>query len=80
MRSELTPLSLFNFFLHVVQHGGGRAFKTLQWLVRSTDEERTLMGAIVVEEKATISRHLKSCALERDIPIMVSSFYIYFRF
>ncbi|GAU48384.1 hypothetical protein TSUD_118100 [Trifolium subterraneum] len=58
------------FFLHVPQHGGGRAFKTLQWLVRSTHEERTLMGVIVVEEKATISRHLKSCAMERDIPIM----------
>jgi hypothetical protein len=65
------------FFLHVAQHGGGRAFKTLQWLVRSTDEERTLMGAIVVEEKATMSRHLKSCALERDIPIMVSSIYMF---
>ncbi|GAU28230.1 hypothetical protein TSUD_118370 [Trifolium subterraneum] len=58
------------------KHGGGRAFKTLQWLVRSTDEERTLMGVIVVEEKATISRHLKSCAMERDIPIMTSSWII----
>ncbi|XP_058721575.1 uncharacterized protein LOC131593247 isoform X2 [Vicia villosa] len=63
-------------FACIIKHGGGRAFKTLQWLVRSTDEERTLMGAIVVEEKATISRHLKSCALERDIPIMTSSWII----
>ncbi|KAK2439981.1 hypothetical protein QL285_011444 [Trifolium repens] len=63
-------------FACIIKHGGGRAFKTLQWLVRSTDEERTLMGAIVVEEKATMSRHLKSCALERDIPIMTSSWVI----
>ncbi|CAL5201390.1 unnamed protein product [Lathyrus oleraceus] len=63
-------------FACIIKHGGGRAFKTLQWLVRSTDEESTLMGAIVVEEKATISRHLKSCALERNIPIMTSSWII----
>lgn len=50
-------------------------FKTLQWLVRSTDEQRTSVGVIVIEDKATISRHLKHCALERAIPTMVSSKY-----
>lgn len=62
-------------FVHVcvAQHGGGHVFKTLQGLEWSTDEERTLVGAIVVEDKATISRHLKHCAKERNIPIMVIS-------
>lgn len=59
-----------------MQHGGGQVFKTLQWLVQSIDEERTLVGAIVVEDKATISRHLKQCGKERNIPIMVSSYII----
>ncbi|KAL2337242.1 hypothetical protein Fmac_011688 [Flemingia macrophylla] len=60
----------------IIKHGGGQVFKTLQWLVRSSDEERTLVGAIVVEQKATISRHLKQCAKERNIPIMPSSWII----
>ncbi|KAK7271509.1 hypothetical protein RJT34_27471 [Clitoria ternatea] len=54
----------------IIKHGGGQVFKTLQWLVRSTDEERTLVGVIVVEDKTTISRHLKQCAKERNIPMV----------
>ncbi|KAJ1432601.1 BRCT domain, partial [Sesbania bispinosa] len=54
----------------IIKHGGGQVFKTLQWLIRSTDEERTLVGAIVVEDKTKISRHLKYCALEQHIPMM----------
>ncbi|TKY49776.1 BRCA1-associated RING domain protein 1 [Spatholobus suberectus] len=60
----------------IIKHGGGQVFKTLQWLVRSSDEERTLVGTIVVEDKATISRHLKHCAKERNIPMMPSSWII----
>ncbi|XP_004514094.1 uncharacterized protein [Cicer arietinum] len=63
-------------FACIIKHGDGRTFKTLQWLVRSINEERSLVGAIVVEEKASISRHLKSCALELDIPIVPSSWII----
>ncbi|KAG4387044.1 hypothetical protein AAZX31_11G151300 [Glycine max] len=60
----------------IIKHGGGHVFKTLQGLEWSTDEERTLVGAIVVEDKATISRHLKHCAKERNIPIMPFSWII----
>ncbi|KAK7260696.1 hypothetical protein RIF29_26955 [Crotalaria pallida] len=60
----------------IIKHGGGQVFKTLQWLVRSTDDTRTSIGAIVVEDKSTISRHLARCALERGIPIMPSSWII----
>jgi len=58
--------------MFVLQHGDGHVFKTLQGLVRIIDEERTLVEAIVIEDKAAISRHLKHCAKERNIPIMVS--------
>ncbi|XP_027342886.1 uncharacterized protein LOC113855442 [Abrus precatorius] len=60
----------------IIKHGGGKVFKTLQGLVRSADEERTMVGAIVVEEKTTISRHLKYCAKERNIPMMPCSWII----
>ncbi|XP_057458592.1 uncharacterized protein LOC130749280 [Lotus japonicus] len=60
----------------IIKHGGGQVFKTLQWLVRSTDEQRTSVGVIVIEDKATISRHLKHCALERAIPTMPCSWII----
>ncbi|KAK7401383.1 hypothetical protein VNO78_12813 [Psophocarpus tetragonolobus] len=60
----------------IIKFGGGHTFKNLQGLVRSTDEERTLVGAIVVEDKATISRHLKHYAKERNIPVMPSSWII----
>nr|KYP59070.1 hypothetical protein KK1_014498 [Cajanus cajan] len=61
----------------IIKHGGGQVFKTLQWLGRSSDEKSTLVGAIVVEDKATTSRHLKHCAKEQNIPMMVSSDYIF---
>ncbi|CAJ1958791.1 unnamed protein product [Sphenostylis stenocarpa] len=60
----------------IIKHGGGHVFKTLHGLLRNIDEERTLVEAIVVEDKATISRHLKHCAKERDIPMMPFSWII----
>lgn len=66
------PLFISLLFFCVGQHGGGQVFKTLQWLVRSIDEERISVGALVAEDKPCISRHLKYCASERGIPIMVS--------
>lgn len=59
----------------MAQHGGGQVFKTLQRLVRSTDGKRTLEAVIVAEDNTTISRHLKHCALEGGIPVMVSRKY-----
>ncbi|KAL9321703.1 hypothetical protein ACSQ67_009756 [Phaseolus vulgaris] len=60
----------------IIKHGGGHVFKTLQGLVRTIDEERTLVAAIVIEDKAAISRHLKHCAKERNIPMMPFSWII----
>ncbi|KAK4285312.1 hypothetical protein QN277_002025 [Acacia crassicarpa] len=54
----------------IIKHGGGQVYKTLQWLVRSIDKGRVSGGAIIVKDKPSISRHLKSCALEKEIPIM----------
>ncbi|KAI8546019.1 hypothetical protein RHMOL_Rhmol07G0083100 [Rhododendron molle] len=55
----------------VVQHGGGLVFKTLQWLVQNLDSNKISVGAIVAEDENRASRHLKYCATERKIPIMV---------
>ncbi|XP_047148508.1 uncharacterized protein LOC124820789 isoform X1 [Vigna umbellata] len=60
----------------IIKHGGGHVFKTLQGLVRIIEEEGTWFEAIVVEDKATISRHLKHCAQERNIPMMPFSWII----
>ncbi|KAF7824768.1 putative BRCT domain-containing protein [Senna tora] len=60
----------------IIKHSGAQVFKTLQWLVRSIDEERISVGALVAEDKPCISRHLKYCASERGIPIMPSSWII----
>nr|XP_025624799.1 uncharacterized protein LOC112716944 isoform X1 [Arachis hypogaea] len=72
--------SFCNKLASVIKHGGGQVFKTLQQLVRSIDEKRTLVAAIVAEDKTTISRHLKHCALEGGIPIMVSTKYAFSNF
>lgn len=48
-------------------------FKTLQWLVQSLDNEKIFVGAIIAEDESRVSRHLKHCASEREIPMMVSS-------
>jgi len=68
----MSTFSKMSIRMFVFQHGGGHVFKTLQGLVRIIDEEGTWVEAIVVEDKATISRHLKHCAQERNIPMMVS--------
>ncbi|XP_019447465.1 PREDICTED: uncharacterized protein LOC109350671 isoform X2 [Lupinus angustifolius] len=60
----------------IIKHGGGKVFKTLQWLLPSTDDKRISVRVIVVEDKSRISRHLSYCALEQDIPIMPSSWII----
>ncbi|MED6169339.1 hypothetical protein PIB30_020471 [Stylosanthes scabra] len=62
--------SFCNKLASVIKHGGGQVFKTLQQLVRSIDEKRTLVAALVAEDNTLISRHLKHCAMEGGIPIM----------
>lgn len=54
----------------VIKHGGGLVFKTFHWLVKTLDCKKVSVGAIVVEDETGISRHLKQCALEQNIPMM----------
>lgn len=54
-----------------MQHGGGQVFKTIQRLMLDLGKEKISWGAIVSEDKNT-SRHLRHCAAEQRIPIMVS--------
>lgn len=52
-------------------------FKTLQRLFQSLEDENVSMGAVVAEDESRALRHLKLCASERKIPMMVgySSFF-----
>ncbi|RVW96967.1 hypothetical protein CK203_032339 [Vitis vinifera] len=56
----------------VLKHGGGQVFKTLQCLVQSLDTESISVGAIVAEDESRASRHLRLCASERKIPMMLT--------
>ena len=67
------------FFMLVLKHGGGQVFKTLQCLVQSLDTESISVGAIVAEDESRASRHLRLCASERKIPMMVSTCYYHCR-
>ena len=49
-------------------------FKTLHRLFQSLDTEAISVGAVVAEDESRASRHLRHCASERKIPMMVSSF------
>lgn len=63
----------------VWKHGGGQVSKTLQCLVQSLDNEKVSVGAIVAEDERRASRHLRLCASERKIPMMVSLCYYHCR-
>ena len=47
--------------------------KTLQSLVQSLDTESISVGVIIAEDESRVSRHLRVCASERKIPMMVST-------
>lgn len=47
-------------------------FRTLRWLLHSRDKTKISFGAIVAEEDNNASRHLKHCAFEQNITMMVS--------
>ncbi|KAH7863249.1 hypothetical protein Vadar_015284 [Vaccinium darrowii] len=55
-----------------LSHGGGLVFKTLQWLVQNLDANKISVGAIFAGDENRASRHLKDCASERKIPLMLT--------
>ncbi|XP_008445957.2 uncharacterized protein LOC103488830 [Cucumis melo] len=61
---------------NVLKHGGGQVFKTLQWLVKSLNQEKISVGVVIVEDEHKVSRHLKQCALEQGIPLMSTKWVI----
>ncbi|KAI0511747.1 hypothetical protein KFK09_012379 [Dendrobium nobile] len=63
-------------FMKIVKHGGGQVFKSLQRLVQSLKYGTNTLGVILVKNESSVSRHLKHCALEQDIPTMPASWII----
>ncbi|GMI80432.1 hypothetical protein HRI_001712500 [Hibiscus trionum] len=63
-------------FAKVIQHGGGRVFRTLLWLIQNLDAEKISLAVIVSEGENRASRHLRQCASERKIPMMPSSWIV----
>ncbi|KAA3481434.1 BRCT domain-containing protein [Gossypium australe] len=63
-------------FAKVIQHGGGRVFKTLLCLSQNLDAEKISMAVVVCEGENRASRHLRQCASERTIPMMPSSWIV----
>ncbi|KAG8480734.1 hypothetical protein CXB51_025411 [Gossypium anomalum] len=63
-------------FAKVIQHGGGRVFKTLLCLIQNLGAEKISMAVIVCEGENRVSRHLRQCASKRMIPIMPSSWIV----
>ncbi|KAF3773447.1 hypothetical protein EJ110_NYTH55065, partial [Nymphaea thermarum] len=57
-------------FTKLIRHGGGRVFKTLQWLVQNLRNKKVNIGAIVVEDMGWATRHLKQCASEYKLNMM----------
>ncbi|GFP93930.1 cytosolic sulfotransferase 15 [Phtheirospermum japonicum] len=51
----------------IIKHGGGQVFKTLQRLVQALEAGKISMGIVVVHDESCASRHLKHCALEKNI-------------
>lgn len=52
-------------------------FKTLQWLVQSLKSGKNSVGAVVVEDEGTVSRHLRHCASEQRLQMMVSGVFLF---
>ncbi|KAM1175984.1 hypothetical protein ACFX19_028919 [Malus domestica] len=68
--------SFYSKLAKIIKHGGGKVFKTLQWLVHSLDKEKVTLGAIVAEDESRTSRHLRQCASEQKIAVMPASWII----
>ncbi|KAL9270506.1 hypothetical protein AKJ16_DCAP24533 [Drosera capensis] len=52
------------------QHGRGCIFKSLQWMLRSLEKKNISLGVIVTDNQMSVSRHLRTCATELEIPIL----------
>ncbi|XP_019706035.1 uncharacterized protein [Elaeis guineensis] len=63
-------------FSKIIKHGGGRVFKSLQRLVQSLKDEKNKLGAILVENGASVSRHLKHCASENNLQTVPASWIV----
>lgn len=47
-------------------------YKSLQWLVQSLEKKKISVCVIVAEDENRATRHLKKCASEQKIAVMVS--------
>ncbi|GAB2230105.1 hypothetical protein Drorol1_Dr00014362 [Drosera rotundifolia] len=54
----------------VIKHGRGCIFKSLQWMLRSLKKKKISIGVIVTDNQMSVSRHLRTCATELEIPIL----------
>ncbi|KAL5708495.1 hypothetical protein ACHQM5_019286 [Ranunculus cassubicifolius] len=69
-------------FGKIVKHGGGQVFETLQCLVKSLKKGKISIGAIVIEDETSASRHLRHCASEQNLSVMPANWIVeslYFR-
>ncbi|KAK9169646.1 hypothetical protein Syun_001786 [Stephania yunnanensis] len=53
------------------KHGGGQVFKTLQQLSEDVRSGKISTGVIVAEDEGRVSRHLKQCAFDEKLPLML---------
>ncbi|XP_026660159.1 uncharacterized protein LOC103706321 isoform X2 [Phoenix dactylifera] len=70
------PLCFDDHSLIFDQHGGGRVFKSLQQLVQSLKDGKNKLGAILVENEGSVSRHLKHCASEHNLQTVPASWIV----
>ncbi|XP_031376580.1 uncharacterized protein LOC116192229 isoform X2 [Punica granatum] len=68
--------SFYTKFATIIKHGGGQAFKTLQQLLEGLDTKKFTIGTIVTEFESATSRHLRHCAMERNVPVMPASWIV----
>ncbi|XP_072969200.1 uncharacterized protein [Typha angustifolia] len=69
-------VSFCSKFSNIIKHGGGQVFTSIQQLVQSLKVGNTIQGAILVENEASVSRHLKHCGLEYNIQTIPASWII----
>ncbi|KAJ0975943.1 hypothetical protein J5N97_017908 [Dioscorea zingiberensis] len=63
-------------FSKIIKYGGGLVYKSLQQLVQSIKNGKNSIGFILVEDDNCVSRHLKQCILEQNLPLMTANWII----
>ncbi|KAM0950851.1 putative BRCT domain-containing protein [Dioscorea sansibarensis] len=63
-------------FSKIIKCGGGLVYKSLQQLIQSTKDGKKSIGAILVEDESSVSRHLKQCILEQNLQMMTANWII----